>query len=87
LNIIDQLRTDMEGLLTELSGLSRRNDELMAATDSDLVIICDLDIQFKEYKCKYEQAKTELRSVEGTLLAHCNNLSTICLFYFTILKK
>ncbi|KAH7907886.1 hypothetical protein BJ138DRAFT_1116316 [Hygrophoropsis aurantiaca] len=64
--IIDQLRSDMEGLMTELSDLSRRNDELMTAKDSDLIVIRDLDNQLKEYKRKYEQAKTELRSVKAT---------------------
>ncbi|KAI0759954.1 hypothetical protein BD413DRAFT_594323 [Trametes elegans] len=64
--ILDQLRSDMEGLLTELSDLSRRNDELMAAKDSDLATIRDLDAQMKDYKRKYEQAKTELRSVKAT---------------------
>lgn len=57
----------MEGLMTELSDLSRRNDELMTAKDSDLVVIRDLDSQLKEYKRKYEQAKTELRSVKGEI--------------------
>ena len=57
----------MEGLITELSDLSRQNDELMTAKDSDLVVIRDLDGQLKEYKRKYEQAKTELRSVKGML--------------------
>ncbi|KAI0941809.1 hypothetical protein AcW1_003600 [Taiwanofungus camphoratus] len=65
-DILDQLRSDMEGLMTELSDLSRRNDELMTAKDSDLVVIHDLDLQLKEYKRKYEQAKTELRSVKAT---------------------
>ncbi len=37
----------------------------MTAKDSDLVVIRDLDLQLKEYKRKYEQAKTELRSVKG----------------------
>lgn len=55
----------MEGLLTELNDLSRRNDELMTAKDSDLVVIRDLDNQLKDYKRKYEQAKTELRNVKG----------------------
>jgi hypothetical protein len=62
---MDQLRSDMEGLLAEVSDLSRRNDELMTSKDSDLVIIRDLDVQLKEYKRKYEQAKTELRSTKG----------------------
>ncbi|KAJ7647538.1 hypothetical protein FB45DRAFT_201713 [Roridomyces roridus] len=64
--IVDQLRSDMEGLLTELSDLSRRNDELMTAKDADLVVIRDLDSQLKDYKRKYEAAKTELRSVKAT---------------------
>ncbi|KAJ6558466.1 hypothetical protein DFH09DRAFT_1279888 [Mycena vulgaris] len=64
--IVDQLQTDMEGLLTELGDLSRRNDELMTAKDADLVVIRDLDNQLKDYKRKYEQAKTELRSVKAT---------------------
>ncbi|KAG1742453.1 hypothetical protein EDB19DRAFT_1701134 [Suillus lakei] len=64
--IIEQLRADMEGLMSELSDLSRRNDELMTAKDSDLIVIRDLDSQLKEYKRKYEQAKTELRSVKAT---------------------
>lgn len=62
----------MEGLLSELEDLSRRNDELMRAKDSDLVIIRDLDQQLKDYKRKYEQAKTELRSVKGQI--HCSCL-------------
>ncbi|KAJ6593607.1 hypothetical protein B0H19DRAFT_976500 [Mycena capillaripes] len=64
--IVDQLRTDMEGLLGELGDLSRRNDELMTAKDADLAVIRDLDNQLKDYKRKYEQAKTELRSVKAT---------------------
>jgi hypothetical protein len=48
LDTIDQHRTDMVGLLIVLSGLSRQNDELMAAKDSDLVVIRDLDVQPKE---------------------------------------
>ncbi|PCH36738.1 hypothetical protein WOLCODRAFT_109116 [Wolfiporia cocos MD-104 SS10] len=64
--ILDQLRSDMEGLMVELTDLSRRNDELMTAKDADLAVIRDLDAQLKEYKRKYEQAKTELRSIKAT---------------------
>jgi hypothetical protein len=67
--IVEQLRSDMENLIAEVSDLSRRNDELMTSKDSDLVVIRDLDAQLKEYKRKYEQAKTELRSVKG-ICAH-----------------
>ena len=65
---VEQLRADMEGLITEINELSRRNDELLNAKDSDNALIRDLDNQMKEYKRKYEQAKTELRSVKGISL-------------------
>jgi hypothetical protein len=58
----------MEALLSEVSELSRRNDELMGAKDLDNLAIRDLDNQLKEYKRKYELAKTELRSVKGLCL-------------------
>ena len=63
--VVDQLRSDMQSLLTEVSDLSRRNDEIMQARDQDLVVIQDLNAQIKEYKRKYELAKTELRNVKG----------------------
>ena len=40
----------MEGLIVEVSNLSRQKDELMTSKDSDLVVIRDLDVQLKEYK-------------------------------------
>ncbi|KAL5504573.1 SPA2 [Sanghuangporus vaninii] len=63
---IEQLRSDMEGLLSELADLSHRNDELMIAKESDMHVIHNLDMQLKEYKRKYETAKTELRSFKAT---------------------
>lgn len=63
--MLEQLRSDMEGLLSELGDLARHNDELMTTKDSDLNVIRDLDLQLKDYRRKYEQAKTELRSVKG----------------------
>ncbi|KAI6115974.1 hypothetical protein F5141DRAFT_1100060 [Pisolithus sp. B1] len=64
--MIEQLRSDMEGLMAELTDLGRRNDELMTGKEADLAVIRDLDSQLKEYKRRYEQAKTELRSVKAT---------------------
>jgi protein SPA2 len=83
--ILDQLRSDMEGLLTELTDLSKRNDELMTAKDADLVVIRDLDTQLKEYKRKYEQAKTELRSMKGKFnrLSDMNPSDTLRLYAAT----
>ena len=55
----------MQGLMEELTDLSRRNDELMIAKDADLAVIRDLNAQCKDYKRKYELAKTELRGLKG----------------------
>ncbi len=46
----------------------QRNDDLAVAKDNDLAIICDVETHVKDYKRKYEQAKTELRSVKGTCM-------------------
>ncbi|KIJ51216.1 hypothetical protein M422DRAFT_26642 [Sphaerobolus stellatus SS14] len=64
--LIDQLRSDLETFSSETRDLSRQNEELMTARDSDSIIIRDLNAQMREYKRKYEQAKTELRSVKAT---------------------
>jgi protein SPA2 len=79
-DIIDQLRGDIQGLMLELGDLSRRNDELMTAKDSDLIVIRDLNEQLKEYKRKYEQAKTELRSVKGW--SHLLRLRVLFITFF-----
>jgi hypothetical protein len=63
--LLRQLQSDMQGLMEELTELSRRNDELMTAKDADLAVIHDLDAQCKDYKRKYELAKTELRGLKG----------------------
>jgi len=71
---VEQLRGDMEGLLSEMNELSRRSDELMNEKEADATLIRDLDNQLKEYKRKYESAKTELRSVKGMKI-HTQNVS------------
>ena len=45
--------------LTELSGLFRRNDELLSGKYADLVVIRELDGQLKGYKKKYRLVKME----------------------------
>jgi protein SPA2 len=70
--------------MNELNDLSRQNDELITSKDSDLILIRDLGNQLKEYKRKYEQAKTELRSVKGkniTLAVHPHLI--ICHFFLS----
>lgn len=57
--------------MAELSDLSRQNDELMSSKDNDGAFIRELEAQVKEYKRKYEQAKTELRSAKGVRVCSC----------------
>jgi protein SPA2 len=66
--------------MNELDDLSRQNDELINSKDSDLILIRDLGNQLKEYKRKYEQAKTELRSIKGKNIS-LNTLSHAELFF------
>lgn len=63
--MLNQVRSDMESLLGELGDLSARNDELELARDNDRVLMRELEAQMKDYKKKYEQGKTELRSLKG----------------------
>lgn len=63
--LVEQLHIELSSLAQELNELSKRNDELMTAKEADAIIIRDMGIQLKEYKRKYEQAKTELRHFKG----------------------
>lgn len=62
---VEAVREEMQGLLDSLRELSARNEEMMADKDADMVLIQTLNEQIKEYKRKYEQAKTELRNTRG----------------------
>ncbi|KZV75957.1 hypothetical protein PENSPDRAFT_599275 [Peniophora sp. CONT] len=64
--VVEQLRNDTEGLLTELGDVSARNDELIAAREADARTIRELENQVREWRKKYENAKTELRSIKAT---------------------
>jgi predicted nucleic acid-binding Zn-ribbon protein len=63
--VVEQLRSDMEGLLGELGDLQGRNDELMDRSSKDTITMRELREQVREMKKKYEAAKTELRSAKG----------------------
>ncbi|KZS88925.1 hypothetical protein SISNIDRAFT_552392 [Sistotremastrum niveocremeum HHB9708] len=65
-DLVDQLRANLEGLISELNDLSARNEELLSNQDEDAMIKQSLESQVKEYKRKYEQAKTELRGLKAT---------------------
>ncbi|EJT96676.1 hypothetical protein DACRYDRAFT_102761 [Dacryopinax primogenitus] len=64
--LADALRSEVQQLVTELTELSERNEEMMHEKDSDASIIRDLNAQIKEWKRKYENAKTELRHMKAT---------------------
>lgn len=61
----ESLREEVQGLLDALRESSNRNEELMADKDADMLLVQTLNNQVKDYKKKYEQAKTELRNTKG----------------------
>jgi len=65
----ESLRQEIQGLLDELRESSNRNEELMADKDADMLLVQTLNNQLRDYKRKYEQAKTELRNSKGSILS------------------
>ena len=59
------MRNEIQNLVDELKDLALRNEELSSEKDADQATIENLNHQVKDYKRKYEQAKTELRNVKG----------------------
>ncbi|KZT51608.1 hypothetical protein CALCODRAFT_487776 [Calocera cornea HHB12733] len=64
--LADNLRSEVQALVNELNELSERNEEMMHEKDNDAAIIRDLNAQIKEWRRKYENAKTELRHMKAT---------------------
>ena len=62
---VEQLQADLEGLISELDDLSQKNDVLVAEREADLRQILKLEGEVKDYRRKYEAAKTELRGLKG----------------------
>ncbi|KAG8849964.1 component of the polarisome [Tulasnella sp. 330] len=62
----NEMRSEMQNLVTELKDLARRNDELLEEKDADLAVIHSLTNQLSDSKRKYEHAKTELRKFRAT---------------------
>ncbi|KAF8331355.1 uncharacterized protein EI90DRAFT_2972490 [Cantharellus anzutake] len=63
---VEALRDEMQGLVDTLSDMSARIEQMMEDKDADMTLIQTLTEQVKEYKRKYEQAKTELRNMKAT---------------------
>ncbi len=64
---MEALRDQSQALVDTLREMSARTEEMMADKDADMLLIQTLNEQIKEYKRKYEQAKTELRNIKGRL--------------------
>ena len=62
------MRNEIQNLVDELKDLALRNEELSSEKDADQATIENLNHQVKDYKRKYEQAKTELRNVKGMFI-------------------
>ncbi|MCO5599765.1 hypothetical protein L7F22_053872 [Adiantum nelumboides] len=64
--LVTELRGEVTSLMEELKQLSSRNDEILGDKENDQTIIRDLNNQVASYKRKYENVKTELRTLKAT---------------------
>ncbi|KAJ1306218.1 hypothetical protein OPQ81_010926 [Rhizoctonia solani] len=64
--VTEQLRREMQSLLTDLREMAASREDLAAERDADSQTIRELSSQVQEYKRKYEAAKTELRGLKAT---------------------
>lgn len=64
--LVTELRGEVTNLMEELKQLSTRNDEILGDKENDQTIIRDLNNQVASYKRKYENVKTELRTLKAT---------------------
>lgn len=60
-------------MLEQLRELRNREDELMLDKEADMALVQTLNSQVKDYKKKYEQAKTELRNNKGESIGVCHD--------------
>ncbi|KAL7418827.1 component of the polarisome [Cryptotrichosporon argae] len=61
-----ELKTEMRSLVDELSALSVRNDELMAARERDAAGMHEMEQRVEEFRRKWEAARIELRNLKAT---------------------
>jgi chromosome segregation ATPase len=64
---VDNLQKELEGLMDTMREMNARQDELVSAQEADQRRIDELSEEAKEYKTRYESAKTELRNLKGKL--------------------
>lgn len=75
----ENLKNEIEGLVDTLKEMNQRQDELVHQREADLERIVALSDEVKDWKGRYETAKTELRDLKGELkaelLADCDALA------------
>lgn len=59
------LRNEMDGLVDTLREMNQRQDELVTQAEGDQTRITELENEAKEWKKRYEGAKSELRDMKG----------------------
>ncbi|KAK9899371.1 hypothetical protein P389DRAFT_194371 [Cystobasidium minutum MCA 4210] len=62
----ENLKNEIEGLVFTLKEMNVRQDDLVNDREADLEKIRSLEEEVKEWKARYEQAKTELRELKAT---------------------
>lgn len=62
----ENLKNEIEGLVDTLKEMNTRQDDLVNERDADLEKIHKLEEEVKEWRNRYETAKTELRDLKAT---------------------
>lgn len=64
--LTEEVRSEAESFLNEMRALSDRETEVYERSESLQVQVNDLEIEVREWKDRYQKAKTQLRQVKAT---------------------
>jgi regulator of replication initiation timing len=60
------MKKELQSLVEELTTLSIRNDDLIAARERDAQAMNEMEARVEEYRRKYDAVRIELRNLKGS---------------------
>lgn len=78
----DELQTEVGSLVDELRDVNSKYEELLDEREKEVSEKKELEEEAKAWRRKYEQAKTELRSVKGLFVLWPFPPVTCCIDWF-----
>jgi chromosome segregation ATPase len=84
-----QLKYELHSLVEELTALSIRNDDLIAARESDAQAVNEMEARVEEYRRKYEAVRIELRNLKGKNILRDSSVNTdsICSYIHHVYQQ